>query len=79
MNIIDSLEHYKKRIEDEIEAIPSSDKIPLFYDPIYYINRLSGKKIRPLLTVLSGLAVGGKFILADQVAGFHPRLRIAIP
>jgi geranylgeranyl pyrophosphate synthase len=60
MTIIDSLEKFRKMIEAEIEAIPSSEKIPLFYEPIYYINRLSGKKIRPLLTILSGLAVGGK-------------------
>ncbi len=60
MNIIDSLDEFRKKIEDEIDAIPSSDKIPLFYEPIRYINRLSGKKIRPILTVLTGLAVGGK-------------------
>lgn len=60
MNIIDSLDEIRKKIEDEIDAIPSSDKIPLFYEPIHYINRLSGKKIRPILTVLTGLAVGGK-------------------
>ena len=60
MNIINSLDKFRKKIEDEIDAIPSSDKIPLFYEPIHYINRLSGKKIRPLLTVLTGLAVGGK-------------------
>lgn len=60
MNIIDSLGEIRKKIEDEIDAIPSSDKIPLFYEPIHYINRLSGKKIRPILTVLTGLAVGGK-------------------
>jgi geranylgeranyl pyrophosphate synthase len=60
MDIIDSLDEFRKRIEEEIEAIPSSAEIPLFYEPIHYINRLSGKKIRPILTVLSGLAVGGK-------------------
>lgn len=60
MDIIDSLQQFRKRIEDEIEAIPSSAEIPLFYEPIHYINRLSGKKIRPILTVLSGLAVGGR-------------------
>ncbi len=60
MNIIDSLDEFRKKIEDEIDAIPASDKIPLFYEPIRYINRLSGKKIRPILTVLTGLAVGGK-------------------
>jgi geranylgeranyl pyrophosphate synthase len=70
MNIIESLEKFRNKIEDEIEAIPSSDKIPLFYDPIRYINRLSGKKIRPILTVLCGLAVGGKLenLLAPAAA-----------
>jgi geranylgeranyl pyrophosphate synthase len=60
MNIIEQLDKFRKLIEEEIEAIPSSDKIPLFYEPIHYINRLSGKKIRPILTVLTGLAIGGK-------------------
>jgi geranylgeranyl pyrophosphate synthase len=60
MNIIESLEKFRKKIEDEIESIPSSAEIPLFYEPIHYINQLSGKKIRPILTVLTGLAVGGK-------------------
>jgi geranylgeranyl pyrophosphate synthase len=70
MTIIESLNEFKKKIEEEIEAIPSSDKIPLFYEPIHYINGLSGKKIRPILTVLSGLAVGGRIenLLAPAAA-----------
>jgi geranylgeranyl pyrophosphate synthase len=60
MTIIESLDEFRKKIDAEIEDIPSSNKIPLFYEPIHYINRLSGKKIRPILTVLTGLAVGGK-------------------
>jgi geranylgeranyl pyrophosphate synthase len=70
MAIIESLNEFRIKIDEEIEAIPSSDKIPLFYEPIHYINRLSGKKIRPILTVLSGLAVGGKIenLLAPAAA-----------
>lgn len=33
---------------------------PLLYEPINYINYLQGKRLRPLLLILSGLAVGGK-------------------
>jgi len=70
MTIIESLYKFREKIDEEIEAIPSSDKIPLFYEPIHYINSLSGKKIRPILTVLSGLAVGGKLdnLLAPAAA-----------
>ena len=50
----------RERVAKEMLDLPAADKIPLFYEPIYFINRLQGKKIRPLLTVLSGLAVGGK-------------------
>jgi len=49
----------RARVEREMLDLPDPDRIPLFYEPIYFINRLKGKKIRPLLTVLSGLAVGG--------------------
>jgi geranylgeranyl pyrophosphate synthase len=59
MDILESLDEFRKKIENEIEAIPSSAQIPLFYEPIHYVNRLSGKKIRPILTILSGMAVGG--------------------
>ena len=60
MDIVESLDIFRAKIAAEIETIPSSSEIPLFYEPIHYVNRLSGKKIRPLLTVLSGLAVGGE-------------------
>lgn len=60
MDINSSLDSIRKMIDEEIKNIPAADKIPLFYEPIHYINDLSGKKIRPLFTVLSGLAVGGK-------------------
>ncbi len=60
MDIRSSLDSIRQMIDEEIKNIPTADKIPLFYEPIHYINDLSGKKIRPLFTVLSGLAVDGK-------------------
>jgi geranylgeranyl pyrophosphate synthase len=53
------LDEYRRKIEEDIQSISSIDSIPLFYEPIKYINQLPGKRIRPLLTILSGLAVGG--------------------
>jgi len=50
----------RKKIDTELLSLPPAEKIPLFYDPIYYVNSLGGKKLRPLLTVISGLVVGGK-------------------
>ena len=59
MDINARLEKFRQKIDEEIRDIPSAKEIPLFYEPIHYINRLSGKKIRPILTILSGLSVGG--------------------
>lgn len=59
MNHYLSLDQLRKKIEGDIQSISSSDHISLFYQPIQYVNNLSGKMIRPLLTILSGLAVGG--------------------
>ncbi len=50
----------RERVEREMLDLPAPDNIPLFYEPIHFINRLQGKKIRPLLTVLTGLTVGGR-------------------
>jgi geranylgeranyl diphosphate synthase, type II len=33
---------------------------PLLFEPINYINNLQGKRLRPLLVLLSGLSLGGK-------------------
>jgi geranylgeranyl pyrophosphate synthase len=57
---IQLLNELRTHIEKEILKLPPVDKIPLFYKPIYYINNLSGKKLRPLITVISGLTVGGE-------------------
>ena len=69
-NFQQELDYLRDKIEAEILSIPSDDTIPLFYQPIHYINRLSGKKLRPLLTVLCGLSVGGdlKNLLAPAAA-----------
>ena len=34
--------------------------VPLFYDPIHYMLDLKGKRIRPLLTLLSAMSFGSK-------------------
>ena len=67
------LEELRDKIRKEIHNLPSSDKIPLFYEPIYYINNISGKKIRPLLTIICGMSVGGK--LNDLI---HPAAAIEL-
>lgn len=53
------LDDLRRKINAELLNLPAANSIPLFYEPIYYINNLPGKKIRPLLTLISGLAVGG--------------------
>jgi geranylgeranyl pyrophosphate synthase len=52
------LNQLREKVGEEILNIPSSDAIPLFYEPIYYVNTLSGKKLRPLLLLLFGLNLG---------------------
>ena len=54
-----SLAELREKIDSELLSLPPATKNPLFYDPIYYVNNLGGKKLRPLLTVICGLAVGG--------------------
>jgi geranylgeranyl diphosphate synthase type II len=59
MKIDKDLDFYRQKINQAIKSIPSQDKNPLFYEPIDYVNTLSGKQIRPILTIISGLAAGG--------------------
>jgi geranylgeranyl pyrophosphate synthase len=62
MNMKDSapsLDDLRAKIDAELISLPPAAKIPLFYDPIYYVNTLGGKKLRPLLTIICGLTVGG--------------------
>jgi geranylgeranyl diphosphate synthase type II len=59
MSINTQLDYFRQKINQAIKAIPPQDKNPLFYEPINYINTLTGKQIRPLLTIITGLAAGG--------------------
>jgi geranylgeranyl pyrophosphate synthase len=59
MHINEQLEIYRQKIDEDLQALPQSGNILLFYEPIRYINELPGKRIRPLLTLLSGLSIGG--------------------
>jgi geranylgeranyl pyrophosphate synthase len=56
----EKLDDFRRKITAELNNLPAADTISLFYEPIHYVNTLPGKKIRPLLTLISGLAVGGQ-------------------
>jgi len=58
-NIPPQISSIKQAIDEELLKIPDRNKISLFYDPIQYINSLQGKRLRPLLTIVSGLALKG--------------------
>lgn len=51
----DIQDDYIKIIENEMGRIDSYKKVPLFYEPIHYMLALKGKRIRPLLTLLSAM------------------------
>ena len=60
-NIIQS-EEFQELIRDVNNAILDSSEVgttALLFEPINYINNLQGKRIRPLLVILSGLSLGG--------------------
>lgn len=54
------LDQYLDIIETEMARIDSYQTVPLFYDPIHYMLDLKGKRIRPLLTLLSAMTFGAK-------------------
>jgi geranylgeranyl pyrophosphate synthase len=56
MNFDVLLEELGKKIR-HIEAFYP---VETFYDPIHYVLELNGKRIRPLLVVLSAMALGGR-------------------
>jgi geranylgeranyl diphosphate synthase type II len=56
-NVID---HYSGVIENEMARIDSYQTVPLFYDPMRYMLNLKGKRIRPLLTLLSAMTFGAR-------------------
>lgn len=55
-----TLDSLRQKVQEEMLNLPDEQSIALFYEPIYYINRMSGKKLRPLLTILCGKMLGGK-------------------
>jgi len=52
------LEPYLKMIEEELIRFPVDRRVPLFYEPIQYVLKLPGKRIRPLLVLLSTAVLG---------------------
>jgi geranylgeranyl diphosphate synthase type II len=62
------LDHYLEIIENEMAHIDSYQEVPLFYEPIHYMLDLKGKRIRPLLTLLSAMTFGGKVEEAKYAA-----------
>ena len=61
-NIYKSAE-FQSLINQINQAIIDSAKVgetPLLSEPINYINNLKGKRLRPLLVILSGLSISGK-------------------
>jgi geranylgeranyl diphosphate synthase type II len=55
-----SLKIYDQLIDSELKNIDGNEKVTLFYDPIRYILELKGKRIRPLLTLLTSGVYGIK-------------------
>jgi len=49
-----------EQIDREMRNLETFQEVPLFYDPIHYVLDLGGKKIRPLLLMLSCGACGGE-------------------
>jgi len=60
MPLSEKLSPYLKQVDQEILSLMTFQDVPLFYDPIYYVLELSGKKIRPLMVMLSCGIAGGK-------------------
>ncbi len=54
------LEPYMEQISAEMHNLQRYQVVPNFYDPIYYVLGLGGKKFRPLLLLLSCGICGGK-------------------
>jgi len=58
-NKSDEIDSLRIEIDEELLNITKRDRVPLFYDPIYYTNNLKGKRLRPLLTIVCGLVMEG--------------------
>ena len=54
------LQPYLDLLQEYMNNVGEGETIPLFYEPIHYVLQLPGKRIRPLLTMLSALTCGGQ-------------------
>ena len=55
-------------LDNEISQIQGFYPVETFYEPIHYVLSLKGKRIRPLLVILSAMAIGGRKDDAYQAA-----------
>ena len=60
MNLNEQLAPYLNLVDKEMHKLKTFQHVPMFYDPIYYVLGLGGKKIRPLMVMLSCGIAGGK-------------------
>jgi len=58
-NLNEKLEHLKSEIDGRIQEILSKPNPQTLYEPMRYILRAGGKRLRPILLLLSCKAVGG--------------------
>ncbi len=70
INLSEDFQSLIKKINDAIFESSEVGDTPLLFEPINYINNLQGKRLRPLLAILSGLSLGGKLesLLCPAVA-----------
>lgn len=66
MNLQEQLNPYLDLIEKELRVVEGDSKVTFFYDPIHYVLDLQGKRIRPLLTILTARIFG----IEQQISRF---------
>ncbi|MBD3225497.1 MAG: polyprenyl synthetase family protein [Caldithrix sp.] len=57
MQLTKTMRELLDAVEQEINRIQGYTKVPVFYEPIKYFISLKGKRVRPLLTMLSAKAI----------------------
>jgi len=69
------LQHLRTTVDDYLKSLANSHEPETLYEPIRYVLHAPGKRIRPVLTLISGLMAGGKdtslMPLAAAVEVFH--------
>ncbi|MDA0987278.1 MAG: polyprenyl synthetase family protein [Bacteroidetes bacterium] len=68
MNFLKEYTQYKNLINSKLSKTAISGKPELIYSPVKYILNGGGKRMRPILTLLSSQAVGGKKYSAINAA-----------